>query len=351
MFAVDKSQPEVTSFYAASIARVDNLLEELLPSAESAPQPLHQAMRHAVLAGGKRLRPQLLLAVAGACHLGAPQPSTVELVLRAACAVELVHAASLVHDDLPCFDDAAERRGRPTVHRVYGQPLAILTGDALLCLAFEVLADAPEECASRALKIARLLGAATGSREGVIGGQSIEQGGVRFEPSFDGFADLPRDAWLYCASILDRYHAMKSGALFKLAAEAGAVAVGVSHTAPWAEIGRCFGISYQLIDDLFDCFGTAQALGKPVQRDSVLRRPNAVHLRGEAQTRAQVSSLWAYMRRLVNARAQNPAALGSLMEQLSAYLDQCAADAAPAAPEEQVPLLATVYVAGEESAK
>src|ERR1700712_2921658 len=155
-------------------------------------------MRYAVFSGGKRLRPQLLLQVAYAC--GA-QPAELELALRAACSVELIHAASLVHDDLPCFDDAAERRGQPTVHARFGESMAVLVGDALMAQAFEILADTPPPLSHPGLPLGRPLCRASGSSSGIIGGQSLEHDGPDRTPGA-----MPR----FPPELIERYHAMKT---------------------------------------------------------------------------------------------------------------------------------------------
>lgn len=192
------------------------------------------------LSGGKRIRPRLLLAVFAACGgMAASRP----LALRAACAIEYVHAGSLVHDDLPCFDDARNRRGKPSTHVEFGEAMAVLAGDALLSRAFEVIAESPAELDARALRIVGLLGATTGSSAGIIGGQSIEQ---QLSPAlFSTLAgsQLPVD-------ILERYHSMKTAALFRLATQAGAVAAGSGDIAAWGENGEHLGLAYQLSIDL-----------------------------------------------------------------------------------------------------
>ena len=279
---------------------LEEALSALLPAPETEPQALHRAMRHAVFPGGKRIRPRLLLTVAAAC---AADESETELALHAACAVELIHSASLVHDDLPCFDDAAQRRGTPTVHRAFGEPLAVLAGDALLTRAFEIMAESPPRLARRALRIVRLLGAATGSREGIIGGQSLEQDHLAAE--FGG--------------ILDRYHAMKTAALFRLAAEAGATAAGAADAPAWAEVGQCLGLAYQLADDLCDTCGSADSLGKPVHRDEALGRPNAVAVAGERATRTRLESLLERVLLRTRALAAEPKPITALVEDLGGH--------------------------------
>lgn len=289
----------------APIDPLEERLSAVLPDPDLAPQPLHRAMRHAVFPGGKRVRPRLLLTVANACAAGEAE---LELALLAACAVELIHSASLVHDDLPCFDDAALRRGRPAVHKVYGEAMAVLAGDGLLARAFEVMAESPPRLARRALRIVRLLGQATGTRDGIIGGQSMEQ----LEPvsaESSGSRFVPVDT-------MDRYHAMKTGALFRLAAEAGATAAGAADAAAWSEVGHYLGLAYQLADDLCDTCGSSEDAGKPVRRDSSLGRPNAVVVSGENVTRKRLLALLDKARRRTVALAADPQPLDRLIEDL-----------------------------------
>lgn len=290
---------------------LEESLHALLPDAEMQPQALHRAMRHAVFSGGKRIRPRLLLTVAAAC---AAAEAELELARCAACAVELVHSASLVHDDLPCFDDAAMRRGRPTVHKVYGEAVAVLAGDALLTRAFEVLAESPPRLARRAMRIVRLLGQATGSREGIIGGQSLEQG-----PTPSGQGQAKTEALVCEPDILSRYHAMKTAALFRLAAEAGATAAGATDAPAWSEVGQCLGLAYQLADDLCDVCGNVDSAGKPVRRDAALGRPNAAMLVGEQRTRSRLNALLEQSITLTRTLAADPVPLVALIEELAVH--------------------------------
>ena len=285
---------------------VEDWIEHVLPPADTHPAPLHRAMRYAVLSGGKRLRPLLLLHVASACAASGPG---VELALRAACAVELVHAASLVHDDLPCFDDADERRGRPTVHVLTGEPMAVLVGDALLSLAFEVLAGAPSRMATRALKLLRVLGQATGSASGIIGGQSLEGAATR-EDATAGFS----------AEQVEHYHAMKTGALFRFAAEAGAVAAGAASSASWAEVGQLVGAWYQMADDLMDACADAEVAGKPVGRDAALGRPRAIRCDGEDRVRTRMTCLLDEIHARIAGLAIAPRPLLALVEQVHRHV-------------------------------
>lgn len=277
--------------------QLEERLDALLPGENEPPQPLHRAMKHAVFSGGKRVRPRLLLTVASAC---AADEAESELAWHAACAIEFIHSASLAHDDLPAFDDAPLRRGRPTVHAAFGEPMAILAGDALLTRAFEVMAETPPRLSRRALRIISLLGQATGSREGLIGGQSMEQG------------PCPADAW-------GRYHAMKTAALFRVAAEAGATAAGAADTSAWAEVGQHLGLAYQIADDLCDVCGRSEVAGKPVGQDSPLGRPNAALLEGTANARARLHGLLEEARRRAMALAADPGPIGALLTEMHGY--------------------------------
>jgi geranylgeranyl diphosphate synthase, type II len=230
--------------------RFEQSLESVLTSAEKAgcPPLLGQAMRHAVFPGGARIRPRLSLAVAKACggkHLG--------VMMAAAGAIELLHCASLVHDDLPCFDDADMRRGKASVHKAFGQPLAVLTGDALIVLAFETLAREAIQTPDRLAALVSVVGAAVGSQGGIVAGQAWES-----EASID----------------LDRYHQAKTGALFAGATMAGAAAAGVDHQ-PWRTLGEHLGAAFQVADDIRDIVCTSEELGKPVGQDINLHRPNS----------------------------------------------------------------------------
>jgi geranylgeranyl diphosphate synthase type II len=231
--------------------RVEWWLDRVLPVPGTPPARLHVAMREAVFPGGKRARPTLVCLVADTYRAGEE-----ELTGRAAAAVELVHCASLVHDDLPAFDDAAERRGKPSCHVLFGEPTGILVGDALLTLAFEALAGAPLEESRTSVLLTRLLADATGSRAGIIGGQGLE-----LQTNVD----------------LDAYHSQKTSALFRAAAGGGALAAGAEGDFPkWARFGELIGRALQLRDDLDDCCGVAERIGKPVGQDAANGRPNAV---------------------------------------------------------------------------
>ncbi|PKQ13979.1 MAG: geranylgeranyl pyrophosphate synthase [Alphaproteobacteria bacterium HGW-Alphaproteobacteria-1] len=214
-----------------------------------APRQLAAALSHAVLPGGARIRPTILLSVAMAC--GDDQPALSD---AAAVALELIHCASLVHDDLPCFDDADTRRGKPSVHRAYSEPLAVLAGDSLIVLAFETLARAGDKEAARALRLTSTLARRTGMPGGICAGQGWES-----EPTVD----------------LAAYHRAKTGALFVAATQMGAIAAG-HEPEPWHDLGALIGEAFQVADDLRDAVMDAESLGKPVGQDDLHGRPNAV---------------------------------------------------------------------------
>ncbi len=223
-------------------------LDRAMEGEEQAPPRLAAAMQHAVFPGGARVRPRLCLAVGLACGV---KPAG--LLTAAAVAIELLHCASLVHDDLPCFDDADTRRGQPSVHAAYGERLAVLAGDALIVHAFDVLGQVIVAAPARAALLIRTVSGAVGMPGGICAGQAWE-----------------------CESAVDlsAYQRAKTGALFVASAVAGAQAAG-AETAPWKRFGERLGEAYQVADDLRDVASDAAELGKPVGRDVALDRPSA----------------------------------------------------------------------------
>jgi len=235
-------------------ARLDAATAAVLACAmEGGPSQLARALHYAVTPGGARIRPTILLSVASACGDDRPHLSD-----AAAVALELIHCASLVHDDLPCFDDADTRRGKATVHKAFSQPLAVLTGDSLIVLAFDILAAAAQDGShsdvQRALSMVRVLAARTGMPMGICAGQGWES-----ESSIN----------------LSAYHRAKTGALFIAATQMGAIAAG-QEPDQWEELGARIGEAFQVADDLRDALYDADALGKPAGQDAIHARPNAV---------------------------------------------------------------------------
>lgn len=218
--------------------------------APGAPPRLAAAVYHSVFPAGARIRPQLCIRVASACGEDVPA-----LADGAAVAVELIHCASLVHDDLPCFDAAATRRGQPSTHRAFGEPLAVLAGDQLIVLAFEALARSSTSAPARLGRLVSTLARGVGMPYGVIAGQAWES-----EPTIP--ATLYRRA--------------KTGALFEASALCGAISAGsdVQEAEAWRVFGQRIGEAYQVADDLLDVLSDPASAGKPVGRDAALGRPN-----------------------------------------------------------------------------
>lgn len=233
----------------AASERIEHALLSCLNTLEDGAQPprLATAMRHAVFPGGARIRPTLVLAVAQAC--GEDDGGLSEAT---AAAIELLHCASLVHDDLPCFDDAATRRGQPSVHRLFGERLAVLAGDALIVLAYDTLARGCRAHLSRLPGLIQTLCQGVGMPRGIAAGQAWE-----CEPQVD----------------LRVYQEAKTGALFAAATMAGAQAAGADPQ-PWRALGLALGAAYQVADDIRDAVGDAQQLGKPVLQDITRDRPS-----------------------------------------------------------------------------
>lgn len=236
--------------------RIEAALDVAVAHAEApgAPPLLAEAIRYAVFPGGHRIRPRLCLAVALACGDDDPAASD-----AAAAAIELLHCASLVHDDLPCFDDAQMRRQKPSVHAAFGVPLAVLTGDALIVAAFETLARGAARSPARLAALVGLVARAVGSPSGIVAGQAWES-----EPYVD----------------LSEYQQAKTGALFAASTVAGAAAAGAPPL-PWRLLGECLGEAYQVADDLRDVACRQEEIGKPAGRDATLGRPNAAALLGK----------------------------------------------------------------------
>lgn len=232
-------------------ARIEQALTDAVDGgvAGSNPPRLTAAIRYAMFPPGARLRPRLCLGVAGAC--GDDRPALTD---AGASAIEMLHCASLIHDDMPCFDDAATRRGKPSLHCAFDEPLALLAGDALIVLAFQTLARAAGSAPDRLPTLLKVVSDAVGMPDGIVAGQAWE-----------GEADPD----------LAQYHRAKSGALFAGSTMAGAAAAG-HDPAPWAMLGLRLGEAYQVIDDIRDVTGDAAALGKPTGQDAALDRPNAV---------------------------------------------------------------------------
>jgi len=249
--------------------RIEHVLDRLLPPADRSPVPLHRAMRYAVLGGGKRVRPLLVYA---AGEFAGADPAIAD---PAAAAVELVHAYSLVHDDLPCMDDDTLRRGRPTCHVAFGEATALLAGDALQALAFEILAGGRMADPAGACG---LLATAAGVL-GMAGGQAIDLDAV------GGTLTLPE---------LETMHGMKTGALIRASVRLGAAcgrALDATETAALDAYAQAAGLAFQVVDDVLDVEGSAETLGKTAGKDAAQNKPTFVSALGLAGAKARAEAL------------------------------------------------------------
>jgi farnesyl diphosphate synthase len=253
------NEADFNAWVATSLQQVEGALDGWV--GQSGPQDLAQAMRYAVLDGGKRLRPLLVLAVVEAVQ-GSPEAG-----LRAACAVELIHAYSLVHDDMPCMDNDMLRRGKPTVHVKFGEAGALLAGDALQALAFELLCPRSELVpAPMQAKLCRMLAQAAGSN-GMAGGQAIDLASVGIK------LDEAR---------LRRMHELKTGALLHASVMMGGATADLTTQmeAGLSTYGKAIGLAFQVVDDILDVTADSATLGKTAGKDAAADKPTYVSLLG-----------------------------------------------------------------------
>jgi len=261
---------DLKAWSAERLDRVEQALSTWIPA--DTPAGLGVAMRYAVLDGGKRLRPLLVLGASEAVGGNA------DAALRAACAVELIHAYSLVHDDMPCMDNDVLRRGKPTVHVAYGEATALLAGDALQALAFEFLAPADAGIPDRTqATLCRLLATAAG-HAGMAGGQAIDLAAVGKSLS---------------ESELRQMHRLKTGALLQASVMMGAACGDASPQAATglANYGRAMGLAFQVVDDILDVTADSATLGKTAGKDAAQEKPTYVSLLGLERARAHAAEL------------------------------------------------------------
>ncbi len=264
--------PDFRAALVAAADAVDATLERVLPKPGGAHARVHEAMRYAVFAGGKRLRPFLVLQSAS---LFAVEPGQ---AVRAAAAIEALHTYSLVHDDLPCMDDDDLRRGRPTTHRAFDEATAVLAGDALLTVAFEILADdATHGSAAVRCRLVRELATAAGSN-GMVGGQMIDMLAPDKTFGADDVMNLQR---------------LKTGALFEFCCVAGAILgqAGAEHETRLRDYARDIGLTFQITDDLLDVLGSAEKTGKAVGKDQDQGKATLVSLWGVDAARGKAEAL------------------------------------------------------------
>ncbi len=279
------------------IARADQALTRSLPPEDSSPVELHRAMHYAVLGGGKRLRPLLVYA---AGHAFGESGSRLD---APACAVELIHAYSLVHDDLPAMDDDALRRGRPTCHIVFGEAMAILAGDALQALAFELLAQDVDQGVSptRCVEMLRVLGRACGA-EGMAGGQALDLAAVGRRLSLDE---------------LENMHACKTGALIRASVRLGALASDAPDDALEAldRYAHAVGLAFQVRDDILDVEGESSVIGKTAGKDAAADKPTFPSIIGMDASREHLARLTADALDAIAPLGER----GALLEELARY--------------------------------
>lgn len=258
-------------WFEADRAAVDAALENLLPAESVPPASIHRAMRYSVFAGGKRIRPLLCLETARIFDRNALD------AMPAACALEFIHTYSLIHDDLPALDNDDLRRGKPTSHKVFGEAIAILTGDALLTLAFQTVANASIEPTRRVRVIAEI-GAAAGTVNGMVGGQ---------------VADLEAEGKPIAAPVLEYIHRSKTAALIRGSIAAGAIAGGGSDgdVDRLRRFGENIGWAFQVVDDILDQEESSVALGKTAGKDQAQRKATYPALYGLEKSRAIAADL------------------------------------------------------------
>lgn len=288
--------PALNDALSQARARVEAALETALPADDQPPTRLHQAMRYAVLAPGKRLRPFLVYEAGALCGVDASDLDP------AACAVEMIHAYSLVHDDLPAMDDDDLRRGQPTCHRAFDESTAILAGDALQTLAFEHLAGATGVAAERRLEMVQTLAAAVGS-QGMAGGQALDLGAVRHQLN---------------AAQLETMHRYKTGALIlaslRLGSLSGPHGVDDSVRQRLDEYGQRIGLAFQVQDDILDVTGDSEAIGKTSGADARRAKPTYPGLMG-------LEASQQFARRLRDGAVDALGGMGSGADRLRALAD------------------------------
>ena len=267
------NSPDFQAWAAGGQSRIEAVLQKLLPSPEVAPQRLHQAMRYAALGGGKRVRPLLAFAA------GELSQADAERTALAGAAVEMIHAYSLVHDDLPCMDDDVLRRGKPTCHVEYDEPTALLVGDALQSLAFQVMTEYKLcDDAAVQLEMTKLLAVASGSR-GMAGGQAI---------------DLESVGKLLTVPELEFMHVHKTGAIIRAAALLGlkcGIPVSAQEHAHLDTFAKLIGLAFQVVDDVLDADATTATLGKTAGKDAEQGKPTYVSAMGVTRAKAFAEDL------------------------------------------------------------
>ena len=287
---------DLTAYAAKQRKIIDQALDGFLPKSSIRPKTLHKSMRYSLFAGGKRLRPILCLAAAEACGGNLSQ------AIPAACAVECIHTYSLIHDDLPCMDDDDMRRGKPTNHKVYGEPVAVLAGDALLTLAFEIISTAKSNKRYNNGDMVRELAITSGSKH-LVGGQVLDLEGENKDIS---------------ARTLKFIHQSKTAALLTSSLKLGAMSAGatdkkVQHL---EEFGQCTGLAFQVIDDILDVTQSSKTLGKSAGKDEAVNKATYPAIHGLDKSRRLAEKL---TKQAINALKPFKSK-GKRLEELAHYL-------------------------------
>ncbi|MBI2492732.1 MAG: polyprenyl synthetase family protein [Candidatus Rokubacteria bacterium] len=287
---------DLPAYLTARRALVDAALERVLPPEDAPPPTVHRAMRYSVMAGGKRLRP--ILVIAGAEAVGGAAAE----VMPTACALELIHTYSLIHDDLPAMDDDDYRRGRLTSHKVFGEAIAILAGDALLTLAFRLVADNaasvkdPRAVGDAVAEIADAAGTA-----GMVGGQVV---------------DIESEGKAVSAGTLEYIHLHKTAALIRASLRVGARLAGgdAAAVAAISEAGRDLGLAFQIVDDILDVEGSLEQLGKTAGKDQRQRKATYPALHGLEASRREARRLVERVKTRLAGLGERGAPLGALAD-------------------------------------
>jgi geranylgeranyl diphosphate synthase type II len=263
---------DIKAYLAESKNEVDRTLEQLLPAEEEAPSTIHKAMRYSVLAGGKRVRP--ILTLASGQSLGGDK----EVLLRLGAAIEMMHTYSLIHDDLPALDNDDLRRGHPTCHKVFGEAIAILAGDSLMTRCYQVLADLPKIQDSVKIRIISEIAAATGTVDGMIGGQVV---------------DLESEGKSIDPATLEYIHHSKTGALLNACVRCGALAANANSAElhMLSEFGSKVGLVFQIVDDILDVTSSSETLGKTAGKDEKVKKATYPALYGIEASRKKAKEL------------------------------------------------------------
>lgn len=263
---------DIKTYIAESKKLVDEYLDRLLPPGHQEPSTIHKAMRHSVFAGGKRVRPILALAS------GESLAGNREVLLHLGAAIEMMHTYSLIHDDLPALDNDDLRRGIPTCHKVFGEAMAILAGDALMTRCYQLLANLPHAPDSTKVQIIHEISSATGTVNGMIAGQVV---------------DLESEGKPITARVLEYIHGSKTGALLRASVRCGALAAGAEPEALQAltKFGDKLGLVFQIVDDILDVTSSSEVLGKTAGKDEKVKKATYPSLYGIEASREKAREL------------------------------------------------------------